>query len=360
MNKTLTNHGGDIYTEGLLKGKELIDYSSNINLLGVPNSFYEGIKDAIGLINHYPDIQYRATKEAIINYHKVSIDNDNIILGNGAAEVLDLAISTLRSICIIAPSFSEYDISAKKYGLKIRYSYLNNDMTYNYKDILGKLKVCDGIIIANPNNPNGNNIDKEKFKDILNYCEDNDKRIIIDEAFIEFSGDKVKSFINEVCNYKSLIIIRAITKYFALPGIRLGWAISSDKKILSELRDKQLPWNINTFAALSLKYLLEDKDYIEKSFKVNETEKEFLINGLREIGLFSKVFESNGNFLLCKLENVTDEEMFEFALNKGILIRKCGNYRGLDNSFIRLAVKSRENNIILLEMLRCFKDIRRA
>ncbi|SCK03877.1 Threonine-phosphate decarboxylase [uncultured Clostridium sp.] len=359
MNKTLTSHGGDIYTEGLLKGKELIDYSSNINLLGVPNSFYEGVKEATNLINHYPDIQYRSTKEAIIKYHKISIDNDNIILGNGAAEVLDLAVSTLRSICIIAPSFSEYEISSKKYGLELKYSYLNNDMTYNYEDILDKLKSCDGIIIANPNNPNGCNIDKERFKEILNYCEANEKRIIIDEAFVEFSGDKAYSFIDEVINYKSLILIRAITKYFALPGIRLGWAISSDKEILSKLREKQLPWNINTFAAISLKYLLEDREYIKKSLSVNIIEREFLINELRKISLFDRVFESNSNFLLCKLNNVVDQELFEFALNNGILIRKCGNYRGLDNSFIRLAVKSRENNRILLDMLRRYKNIRR-
>lgn len=359
MNKTLTSHGGDIYTEGLLKGKELIDYSSNINLLGVPSSFYEGIKEATNLINYYPDIQYRSTKEAIIKYHKISIDNDNIILGNGAADVLDLAISTLKSICIIAPSFSEYEISAKKYGLEIKYSYLNGDMTYNYEDILDKLKVCDGIIIANPNNPNGSNIDKEKFKFILNYCEKNGKRIIIDEAFVEFSGDKAKSFIDEVNNYKSLIIVRAITKYFALPGIRLGWAISSDKKILSKLRGKQLPWNINTFAALSLRYLLEDSEYIEKSLKVNINEKEFLIQELRKLNVINRVFDSNSNFVLCKLENSTDNELFEFALSKGILIRKCGNYRGLDSSFIRLAVKSRENNEILLDMLKCFENIRR-
>ena len=232
-------------------------------------------------------------------------------------------------------------------------------MTYSYEDILDKLKSCDGIIIGNPNNPNGCNIDKDRFKKILNYCEVNEKKIIVDEAFVEFSGDKAYSFIDEVINYKSLILIRAITKYFALPGIRLGWAISSDKEILNKLREKQLPWNINTFAAVSLKYLLEDREYIEKSLNVNMVEREFLINELRKISLFNRVFESNSNFLLCKLNNVVEQELFEFALNSGILIRKCGNYRGLDNSFIRLAVKSRENNEVLLDMLRHYENIRR-
>lgn len=360
MNKTLNNHGGDIYTDGLLKGKKLLDYSSNINLLGVPNSFYEGMKEALELVNHYPDIQYRSTKDAIINYHNISINKENIILGNGAAEVLDLAISTLKSICIIAPSFSEYEISAKKYGLEIEYSYLKEDMTYDYKDILEKLRVCDGIIIANPNNPNGSNINKEKFEEILKYCEEEDKRIIIDEAFIEFSEDNKLSFIDEVNGYKSLIIIRAITKFFALPGIRLGWAISSDNEMLSIIRDRQLPWNINTFAAVSLKYLLEDDEYIKKSLEVNRLEKDTLIQALRNLNLFEKVYESNSNFILCKLNKVTDKELYDFSLDKGILIRKCGNYRGLNNSFTRLAVKSRENNNILLDVLKSFEDSRRG
>lgn len=360
MNKTLNNHGGDIYTDGLLKGKKLLDYSSNINLLGVPNSFYEGMKEALELVNYYPDIQYRSTKDAIINYHNISINNENIILGNGAAEVLDLAISTLKSICIIAPSFSEYEISAKKYGLEIEYSYLKEDMIYDYKDILEKMRVCDGIIIANPNNPNGSNINKEKFEEILKYCEEEGKRIIIDEAFIEFSEDNKLSFIDEVNDYKSLIIIRAITKFFALPGIRLGWAISSDKEMLSIIRDRQLPWNINTFAAVSLKYLLEDNEYIRESLEVNKLEKETLIQELRNLKLFEKVYESNSNFILCKLNKVTDKKVYDFSLNKGILIRKCGNYRGLNSSFIRLAVKSRENNNILLDVLKSFEDSRRG
>lgn len=355
MSKTLANHGGDIYTEGLLKGRELIDFSSNINLVGIPNSFYEGMKEAIEVVNHYPDIQYRKTKEAIIKYHKIPIDNDNILLGNGAAEVLDLAISSLKSICIVAPSFSEYELSARKYGLNILYSYLNEDMEYDYEDILNKLQLCDGIIIANPNNPNGENIEKEKFNEILIYCEENRKKIIIDEAFIEFCGNDSVSFINETVNFNSLIIIRAITKFFALPGIRLGWAISSDIELFRNLREKQLPWNINTFAAITLRYLLEDEEYIKKSLEVNRIEREWFVRQLNNLGIFKRIYKSNSNFILCKLKDNTCEEIFEFCLKKEILIRKCGNYKGLDNSFIRLAVKNRECNETLLEVLKDFK-----
>ncbi|MGL4773980.1 MAG: pyridoxal phosphate-dependent aminotransferase [Clostridium sp.] len=353
MSKTLTNHGGDIYTEGVLKGKKLRDFSSNINLVGVPESFYKGVEEALKYVNCYPDIEYRETKRAIIDYHKLEIENENILLGNGAAEVLDLAISRVKSLCIIAPSFSEYTLSAKKYGIEITHSYLTEDMEYDYDDILEKLKAVEGLIIANPNNPNGRGINREAFKSILDFCEENGKLVIIDEAFVEFLGDEF-SLINEVLNYKCLIIIRAITKFFALPGIRLGWAVSGNLELVNEIKELQLPWNINTFGALSLKYLLSDEEYIERSVKENKSEREFLLKELEKLSVFERVYESKCNFVLCKLKGISDEELFKFCLNNGILIRKCGNYEGLNSSFIRVAVKSRENNEELLKVLNAF------
>ncbi|MGL5150865.1 MAG: pyridoxal phosphate-dependent aminotransferase [Clostridium sp.] len=351
MSKTLTSHGGDIYTEGILKGEELLDYSSNINMVGVPKSFSDGMEEALKYVNCYPDIEYRETKKAILNYHNINISDENIILGNGAAEVLDLAISNIKSICIIAPSFSEYTISAKKYGVNIITSYLSSDMQYDYEDILEKLKNTEGVIIANPNNPNGLGIEEENFIGILEYCEENNKLIIIDEAFVEFLGEE-RSLLKYVEKYKCLIIIRAITKYFALPGVRVGWGISTNIELVNKIKSMQLPWNINTFGAVTLKYILKDKEYITKSLEKNKKEREFLLKELRELSIFKKVYETNSNFVLCSLSSLRDDEFFTYCLSKKILIRKCGMYKGLDDSFIRLAIKSRDNNKKLLKVLR--------
>lgn len=353
-------HGGDVYTDGILKGKELIDYSSNINPLGIPQGFKENILKALDALTRYPDIQYRSLKEDLANYN--NINKEYFILGNGAAEIIDLTISQEQSILIIAPSFGEYECSARKNNCKIIYSYLRETyienigytLDYDYEDIMNKIKEVDAIVIGNPNNPNGEIIKKDKFIEVLSYCNDNKKRVIVDEAFIEFIGDMSKSLINYIEKYSCLVIIRALTKFYAMPGIRFGYGICSDKKYLEEIRKKQLPWNINTFAEFAVSEVLRDSDYINKSIKWIKEERKFFLTELKKIELFERVYETSGNFVLCKLRNLSDEKLYELTLQRGLLVRKCGSYEGLNNRYIRLAIKDRELN---LKVLQIFKSI---
>ena len=155
-------HGGDIYTNGLLEGRDLIDYSSNINPLGVPKSFIDNISFAVDALTRYPDIKYRNVLKALGKY--ISCEDEYFVLGNGAAEIIDLVISCLRSLLIVVPSFVEYEIDAKKWACNIEYSHLKEDfngtvllkhkyvqLSYDYEDILNKLRNVEGIILANPN-----------------------------------------------------------------------------------------------------------------------------------------------------------------------------------------------------------------
>jgi threonine-phosphate decarboxylase len=200
-------HGGDIYTEGLLEGRQLIDFSSNINPLGVPEAFKNHIAEGVEALNRYPDSQYRQLKKYILEALKLQLDSENIILGNGAVEVLDVIISCFKTLLIAVPSFIEYEQFAKKWGCNIEYSYHNSNMDYDYEDIFSKLQSSEAMIIGNPNNPDGGVINKEKFIKILQYAENNSKRIIIDEAFIEFTAEESLSFNNELKHYNCLIII---------------------------------------------------------------------------------------------------------------------------------------------------------
>lgn len=350
-------HGGDIYTEGLLKGRELIDFSSNINPLGVPISFKEHINEALMTLNRYPDIEYRELRNNLICYLGCSfINKDNIVLGNGAAEVIDLVISYFKSILIIVPSFTEYELNAQKWGCKIEYSFLDKDMKVDYEEILAKLRYCDAVIIGNPNNPNGSNIDKDKFSGILKYAEANNKTIILDEAFIEFTGEKDLSFINQLRDYKSIFIIRALTKFFAMPGIRLGYGISRNIELLNNIRKKQNPWNINCFAELAIKYVLKDHQYINQSLNWIRDEIVYLPEGLKNISFIETVYETKCNYVLCKLKLINDTKLYDLCLEKGIIIRKASNFRALDDSFVRFAIKDRVNNDLLLSVLESIED----
>lgn len=347
-------HGGDIYTEGLLKGRTLLDFSSNINPLGIPNSFKAHIEEALISCERYPDVYYRE----LIDNLKAYISKDyetrglNFIVGNGASEIIDLAISLFKKILIIAPSFYEYEKSAGKWGAEIVNSYLDEDMQYDYEDIEKKLLEVEAVIIGNPNNPCGNVIDKHKFIEIVKLCEKADKTIIVDEAFIEFVGDKTQSVVIEAHKYKCLFVIRALTKYFALPGIRFGYGITSNEALKLRLEKLQNPWSVNCFAEIAAKYVLRDYSYIEASEDLIRKERSFMLEELRKTELIERVYNTNSNFVLCKLRGITGEQLYKKCIDRGIVIRKVGNFKGLDESFVRFAIKNRIHNEKLLEVLR--------
>ncbi|WP_125153204.1 pyridoxal phosphate-dependent aminotransferase [Clostridium rectalis] len=359
-------HGGDIYTDGVLKGKKLIDFSSNINPIGVPKSFKSNIVEAIEVLNRYPDAHYRNLKLYLKNYinnnynfEKKDINEiiceQDLILGNGAAEIIDLVISCFKKILIITPSFGEYEEDSIKWGLHIEYVSMTEEMEYDYHAILDKLHNVDALLIGNPNNPNGRIVDKKEFKNILEYCEKNKKSVIIDEAFIEFTGDVNNSFVTDISKYKCIFIIRALTKFYAMPGIRMGFGFSKDYELLENIKKKQNPWNINCFAEVAAKYVLTDKKYIRDSIKWIKEERCFLTNQLEKVNYIDRVYKTNSNFILCKLKGIDCHELYNKCLDNGIVIRKCNNYTGLDNSFVRFAIKDREMNKMLINILQSIK-----
>lgn len=359
-------HGGDIYTDGLLKGRELLDFSSNINPLGVPRSFTAHLKEAVDKVEVYPDIQYRSSKGYICHYlnqgsyflypegkmESLDFRPQDIVLGNGAGEIIDIAIASLKSICIVMPSFIEYEQSAIKNNVEIIYSNLDKDMNIDYDDLLYKIQQVDGVIVGNPNNPNGSIVDKIKFLPILEYCQKHNKRVIVDEAFIEFTGDIGASMIELSKKYSCLCIIRALTKFYGMPGVRIGYSICTDSNYNKAMNKRQIPWNINSFAELALKYVLKDKEYIESTVKWIREESEFFINRLKELKIIERVYQTDSNFVLVRLSNLTGRDLYQYLLVNRILIRTCSNYRNLDDSYVRFAIKSREDNNKLLSELK--------
>jgi len=361
-------HGGDVYTEGLLKGIKLLDYSSNINPISISLDFTSHINEALDKINLYPDVKYRTLKKDLITYLKNSelyfsknnsnsvylneITEKNIFVGNGASEVLDLVISSLNSITIVVPSFVEYEDFSKKHKLKVEYSYLDNEMEYDYNDIITKLSSTDGLIIGNPNNPNGCIIDFNNFIKILNYCEAQQKLVIIDEAFIEFVLDYDKSIIKYIDKYNSIVIIRAITKFYGMPGIRFGYGIARNNKLIDFIEKKQNPWSVNCFAEIAVKYALADEDFIKKSKEWIQQERDLMFFSLNRISFIEKVYRSYGNYFLCKLKDLNSSELYEIMLSNGILIRNCSNYLGLNNFYVRFAIKDSKSNKIFIEKLK--------
>lgn len=345
-------HGGNVYNYG----QKLLDYSSNINPLGVPESFKRALLDNIVEFTKYPDINYIELRKSIAEYLSVE-DISFIVPGNGAVELLYRAIqqSGKKRLISIKPTFSEYSRAAKHYQIKYHaIDALKDD--YQNVDVEKLIEESDNetaVIICNPNNPTGTLVNKENLIQLAEGLNKKNSMLIVDEAFMEFTLNYLQnSMLDQLSKFENLIVVKAATKFFGMPGIRLGYAVSHNIMLLNKIRESMEPWNINTAAVIAGCTVLKDYDYITSSRAWIAAERDFMYNGLREInGL--RVYPSHANFHLIKL---TDErydawQLKEKLLKNNILIRTPDGFDGLNKQFIRLAVKERTGNEVVLKSI---------
>ncbi len=340
-------HGGDLLSYEKCYDGELIDYSSNINPLGPPKGLEEVLRDSFKNLEAYPDIKYRRLKKSISNYLKCG--EENIIVGNGAVELIDNFIILSDRVLVCTPSFSEYEKRAIIHGKEVIRIPYNLDFTIDILTIGNKIQKGDLLILGNPNNPTGLRIDKIELIILYNVIKKSEAYLLLDEAFFEFCPmdyDSIELF--GQTNYENLGIIRAATKFFALPGIRLGYGCTSTA-LAKEISKIELPWSINSFAESAGKFILNDKEYIEESKRYMEEERQYMHQELSKLSNI-KVFHTETNYILIKLLKWNEEYIFNFFLKRGIVIRKCSSFIGLNDNYIRVAIKSRENNTRLIKI----------
>ncbi len=343
-------HGGnvkEISRKNKLEYNKILDFSANINPLGMPSSVRQAIIENLDEIEKYPDITYFDLKRAIGKFE--NINKENLILGNGAAEVLFNVVRGINpsNTLILAPTFSEYEEATKAInGNIIYYKVKEEDDFYIQDNILDYItNKLDLIFICNPNNPTGVITPKELLENVLIKAKKNNVKVLIDESFLDFieGNSSMISYINE---YENLIIIKSLTKLFALPGIRIGYGICNNTVLKEKIEKISPAWNINILAEIATKTALKDKDYIKESIQFIKDEKEYLYNRLKGInGL--KVYEPSVNFILLKI--LIKIDLKTELLKNNILIRSCNNYEGLDNSYYRIAVRTHEENSELIK-----------
>lgn len=344
-------HGGNIYRLKREGKGELLDYSSNINPLGVPESFKQKVIENFDILEKYPDPDYIELRESIGRYNQLDIEN--LVVGNGATEILFLYMKTLKpkKAFLVAPSFAEYRRALESIDCEIIYHILKEEDNFklDVDSFINSLPQCDLVIICNPNNPTGNFIPLEDIKRINEELKKRETKLFIDEAFIEFiKGWEDFTAVN--LRDSNIFIMRALTKFFAVPGLRLGYGISYDKEVMKNLPKYKEPWSINSFADIAGKTMLWDREYIEKSEKWIEEEKVWFYNETLKIeGI--KSYRTNTNFILIKLLNNTSNEVREKMIERGIVVRDASNFVGLNSNYIRLAIKDRKNNIKVLQTL---------
>jgi threonine-phosphate decarboxylase len=359
FNQKVNAHGGDLHCASKIYGRkksEFLDYSANINPLGLPEDLRELLKTNIDDILNYPDPDCMDLKAEISQY--LHVENDSIIIGNGASEIIFLLFDVLRpeKVLIPAPCFSEYSHAASSFGIEVKYFELKEEESFKL-DIKSLVKhISDDInmvFLCNPNNPTSHLISKEELRYLLDFAKANGVAVVIDEAFIELTlGANTNSMVNDLRNYENLFLIRAFTKLFAIPGLRLGYGVGNPE-LIKKMWTRKMPWSVNSFACGIGSVLSDKTDYLKRTALWLQEELNWFYNELIQLESF-KVFKPSTNFILMKIleEKLDSGKLKGLMAAKGILIRDASNFNFLNERFVRVAIKDRENNIKFLKTIK--------
>lgn len=353
-------HGGDLDEISRIYGinkEEIYNFSGNVNPLGLPDSVKKAIGKNTEAATSYPDVSYVSLREAIGEY--TNICPDHILVGNGSTELISMCIKSVKpqKAVIVSPAYSEYlkEITliggtAELFPLQEKDEFMLN--IPELKKVL--TDDIDMLVICNPNNPTGTYITCEQTKDILFHCKEHGIKLMMDETYVEFSNlSKCVSAMPLIEEFDNLFIIRGTSKFFACPGLRLGYAACSDKEILNYINTHKDPWSVNIYAELSGTVMFRDKEFINKTRSLINSEREKIFKNLFDLNCVH-VYDTQANFFLLRLkrEDITSADVFNHLICKKILIRDCADFPYLDNHFIRFCILDKESNDLLLRELK--------
>ncbi|MCW4018251.1 MAG: histidinol-phosphate transaminase [Candidatus Bathyarchaeota archaeon] len=349
-------HGADVLEAADKTGRsreDILDFSSSVNPLGPSEKALQAVTAGFGQIPSYPDSCATALREAIAS-HYTGVTKDNVIVGNGSTELIYLfaeAFMHKGDVALIpAPSFGEYEGAVRKTGQKVRYVKLGKkfqaDPERFARAMTGKTKI---VYFCNPNNPTSILTPPEKLAQIIQAALDKDTLVFLDEDFLEFvdEGEKL-SMINRIKEFPNLFILRSFTKIFGLTGLRIGYGIASED-VVSLLMNAKLPWNVNCLGQAAAVAALNDQEHLQKTLDLIKVEKTFLLGKLKRLrGL--KIYAPDANFIFMDTRKTgfTATQLKQKMLSQSVLIRDCTSFAGLDEYYVRVAVKTRQENERLL------------
>lgn len=349
---TINRHGGNLRELAQLSGrpaKDILDFSANINPLGPPEWMRTLISSQIDSLIHYPDPDCTELRKVIASRYQIT--PDEVLIGNGSTEILHLLPGALRlaRAVIPVPSYSDYAVACELAGLEIKKLTLKETDGFEIKlpDIESALKGKELVFIGQPNNPTGFLC---RTDDILSLARKNPSTFfLIDEAFADFV-DGIDSFTKH--RFPNIIVLRSLTKFYAIPGLRLGFVIA-DRHIIGQLQKFLPPWSVNTLAQTVGKAVFDEDDYARHTRELVRVQRQNLIQELRAISGLT-IYPGKANFLLMRIDRsgVNAPILAQRLLQDGIAIRVCDNFEGLDSRFFRLAVRTEAENSRLCESIK--------
>jgi threonine-phosphate decarboxylase len=345
-------HGGKAREIACRLGVEessLLDFSVNLNPY-MPVSAEEAARKAYDTIFSYPDNRYDRFRESAARF--VGVNAENIIPGNGSTEVIRLiaesAIERGDIVAIPCPTFGEYEQQCRLFGAAIRYVRFSDILDKEYWHLDG----CRMVFLCNPNNPDGRLLPRDDVESLIRHCSEKDIIAVVDEAFIDLA-DPAQSAAQLTDTYDNLLVMRSLTKCFSIPGLRLGFGIAG-KDAADLLNNARLTWNLDSIAAeVGIHYMDNADSYLGMSRAYVKREREWLadlIGSIRGI----KTIPASANYFLIDVAGtgMTSGEFAEKMLDERIIVRDCSSFPMLGNSYVRLAVRTREENERLVKALR--------
>ncbi len=339
-----------------IKKEDIISFAANVNPLGISFRLRETLASHLDAITSYPDREYTSLRTCIAKY--VSTEVDNVLVGNGSSELISLFIqySHPQKALIIGPTYSEYEREVSLGGGRSHYFRLpeTDNFVLPVDELIQELSQnVDLLVLCNPNNPTGSTVSREDMYQILDYCKQKAITVLVDETYIEFAEntDEITA-IPLTRYYNNIIILRGISKFFAAPGLRLGYAICSNHDLLKEINKKKNPWTINSLAAIAGEIMFTDEEYKQQTKELISSERNRVCQLLKDSGKF-RVYPTSANFILAKIldTKLTSEDYFDACIRKNMMIRDCSSFPFLNNKFIRFCFMEKEQNDALLDIL---------
>ncbi|NTX84195.1 threonine-phosphate decarboxylase [Citrobacter youngae] len=346
-------HGGNTREAAALLGippEQLLDFSANINPLGMPATLKCALIDNLDRAEYYPDVDYTQLHAALAQHHQIPVSW--ILAGNGETESIFTLVNGLkpRHAMIVAPGFAEYRRALEWGECAIHEFALREEdgwqLTATILDVLTPELDC--LFLCTPNNPTGLLPDGHLLAAIATRCAELGITLILDEAFIDFIAGE-EGFIPRLQENPHIWVLRSLTKFYAIPGLRLGYLVNSDEQAVARMRSRQMPWSINAFAALAGEMILSDSAYQQATWQWLAQEGQRFDQQLQTLpGL--TVYPGRANYRLLRCDR-PDIDLQKSLLEQHVLIRSCANYPGLDARYYRVAVRSKDENDRLLAAL---------
>jgi len=317
----------------------------------------EAVKQNAKLIKFYPDPNPVEFKKEIAKYVGCGIQEKNVLLGNGSIELIYLITEILprgHKAVIPVPSFSEYEKATLRVSGDPIFVQLPNDFSLDLdkikKAVTNETKI---MCICNPHSPSGRLYSKVELLELVNFCDKKDIIFSIDENYIEFDDKSLSNTLAGVVkDYENLFVIRSVTKFYGMAGIRFGYALAAGN-LIDKLESMRLPWSINGLACQVTMAAINDTQFIENTKQTIAKNRQTLTQNLSEIpGLY--VYPSVTNFILVKILNrkISSTMLKETLAKERILIRDCCTFMGMDNSHFRITIRSEKDNQQLVEKIR--------